>query len=97
MKTKTRMKPKTKNGLIIAGTIVGGFAVSIVAFVMLSGIGLIETSHPNLIFDTYKGMPVYRETIIESDDSWADIIIDGEVYTHRNLTPWRAKEIGNEE
>ena len=88
------MKKKTRKGLIIAGSVVGGIAAAIAVLVVLSGMGVIEFLRPNLIFDTYKGKPVYRELGAEEDSRWADIVIDGELYTHRNQTPWRAKAVG---
>ena len=88
------MKRETREGLIIAGSVIGGIAAAIAVLVVLSGMGVIEFLRPNLIFDTYKGKPVYRELGAEEDSRWADIVIDGELYTHRNQTPWRAKAVG---
>ena len=88
------MKRETREGLIIAGSVIGGIAAAIVVLVVLSGMGVIEFLRPNLIFDTYKGKPVYQELGAEEDSRWADIVIDGELYTHRNQTPWRAKAVG---
>ncbi|MEA5003491.1 MAG: hypothetical protein VB081_08335 [Christensenella sp.] len=88
------MKQKTRKGLIIAGTIAGWIAAAILVLVVLSGMGVIDFGRPNLIFDTYKGKPVYQELGAEKDSRWADIVIEGELYTHRNSTPWRAKAVG---